>query len=105
MADKLSVDLGALRATAITVRGHGDDLDTSHESAEKRLTSAATGWKGQSEQALTTFAANMKSRTASAVERIDAHSSRLHDAVEKYGENEDQQVDAMSHLDSASHDA
>ena len=101
MADKLSVDLDALRALATTVRGHGDNLDTSHRSAEKQVTSAAGGWKGQSEQALAAFAANMTSRAASAVKRIDAHSSHMHEAVNRYGENEERQADAISELNQA----
>jgi len=99
MADKLSVDLDTLRALATTVRGRGDDLDTSHKSAEQQVMSAAGGWKGQSEQALTTFAAHMSSRAAGTVERIDAHSRHMHDAADRYGDNEEQQADAISELD------
>jgi WXG100 family type VII secretion target len=98
MADKLSVDLDVLRAAATSVRGNGDDLDSSHKAADSHVVAATGGWKGQSAQALTALASNMKSRAASTVERIDAHSTHMHGAVDRYRENEQQRAAGMTDL-------
>jgi WXG100 family type VII secretion target len=98
MADKLSAEPDKLRASATTVHGHGHDVNHSHTSAHSRVTSAADGWKGESAQALSTLAATMKSRAASTVEGIHAHSSHLHGAADKHDENEQQRAKGMTEL-------
>lgn len=101
MADKLSVNVDALRTSATSVRGSGDDLDTSHTTTHSAVTSAASGWKGQSAEALTAFTARMKESSAAAVTRIDSHSQHMHGAATKFADNETQRAGEMADLDRA----
>jgi uncharacterized protein YukE len=69
-----------LATAAAQVTGQGEDLATSHLSADNRIAAAQAGWAGQSAEALARRASCWAANSTALVARIGEHANNLYTA-------------------------
>lgn len=80
MAKLLRVNLEDLATSAAQVTGHGEDLATSHFSADNRIAAAQTGWTGRSAEALANRVSQWATTSTALVSRMGEHANDLYTA-------------------------
>src|SRR5690242_13545544 len=80
----LRVNLEQLVTSAAQITGHGEDLATSHLSADNRLAAAQSGWTGRSAEALARRAALWAENSTQLVTRIGDHASDFYSCAQAF---------------------
>jgi WXG100 family type VII secretion target len=94
----LRVNLEHLATSAAQVTGHGEDLATSHLSADNRIAAAQTGWTGRSAQALARRTPQWTTNSTTLVTQLGDHAQHLSICAQAYAGMEIQhtrQVDSQ----------
>lgn len=73
----LRVNLEHLATSAVQVTGHGEDLATSHLSADDRIAGAQGGWTGRSAEALARRAPQWTGNSTALVTQLCDHAQHL----------------------------
>lgn len=73
----LRVDTEHLAISAVQVTGHGEDLATSHLSADDRIAAAQGGWAGRSAQALARRSPQWTANSTALIQQLGDHAQHL----------------------------
>jgi WXG100 family type VII secretion target len=98
MAKSLRVNLDHLEISAAQVTGHGEDLATSHLSADNRIAAAQAGWTGRSAEALAHRTSRWATTSTALVTRMGEHANDLYSAGVAFSTMESVNADKLSEV-------
>src|SRR5436305_12664336 len=84
MGMALRVNLEHLATSAAQVTGHGEDLATSHLSADNRIAAAQGGWTGRSAEALARRTPQWTTNSTRLVTQLGDHAQHLSTCAQAY---------------------
>jgi uncharacterized protein YukE len=85
----LTVNLEHLAMSAAQITDHGENLATSHLSADNRIAAAQAGWTGRSAEALAQRAARWTANSTALVTRMGDHADHFYTCGQAFSAMED----------------
>jgi WXG100 family type VII secretion target len=91
----LRVNLEHLAMSAGQITDHGEDLATSHLSADNRITAAQAGWTGRSAEALAHRAPRWSANSTKLVTRMGDHANDFYSCAQEFSVTEQMNVEHL----------
>jgi uncharacterized protein YukE len=92
----LRVNLENLATSAAQITDHGEDLASSHLSADNRIAAAQAGWTGRSAEALAQRAPRWAANSTALVTRMGDHADHFYTCGRAYSAMEDRHAQQLN---------
>jgi uncharacterized protein YukE len=92
----LRLNLERLATSVVQITDHGEDLATSHLSADNRIAAAQGGWTGRSAEALARRAPQWMANSTALLTRMGDHADHFADCGRAFSATEDQNVERLN---------